>query len=314
LDDNRGYYRVSKVSSDELELDPVTTFAGSLGSDVIMAPSQTNLAYAIYPTVSTSVLSTDGAEGQNDLRPTRHADFVSGVWTYTNNAHPLHDKHSMRPFSYRIIRPSGMFDAELVDTVLMMRERMLSLIEMFRTATVGGKGGFYFDWQRDEHVLDIGDATDPASGLGVFPNRLITTLVGEMGVAPFANTSDCLSLLDRRFWVGDARLGNMGPDPANVFGMTTPPAGGFTDADGPYAAYTDTVLGGSDVRPSLLDHLGQILDVRDRLRAIRYTWLAYRAHRIIGTLARIEAFDAAFQGKMAERERALLLGASAERS
>jgi len=66
------------------------------------------------------------------------------------------------------------------------------------------------------------------------------------------------------------------------------------------------------VRPVLLDHLGEILDVRDRLRAIRYTWLTYRAHRFTGTLARIRAFEAELPVKLEERKRALLLEATAE--
>jgi len=307
LDDNRGFYRVGTVEAGELGIDPIHLFAGTLGGDVLMAAARTNLVYAIYPTVSSSVLSTDGAEGQNDLRPTRKAvggTFTSGV--------PVEDKHSMRPFSYRIIRPSSLFSTEVVDTVLMLRERMLSLIELFRSATKGTKGGFYWTWQNADHVEDLGDPADPDSGRGLFPNRLVTTIVGETSRSPFVNTNDCLSILDRRFWIHDTKLDLREPDPNNPFGMREATGGvPFDGVGGPYTAYTDVTVGGSEVRPVLTDHINLVLDVRDRLRDIRYTWLAYRTHRYIGTLARIAAFDAALPSRLEERERAMLLESTA---
>jgi hypothetical protein len=307
LDDNRGFYRVATVAAGELGIDPIHLFAGTLGGDVLMAPVRTALVYAIYPTVSTSVLSTDAAEGQNDLRPTRKAvggTFTSGV--------PVEDKHSMRPFSYRVIRPSSLFSSDIVDTVLMMRERMLSLIELFRSSTKGTKGGFYWTWQDADHVEDLGDPADPDSGLGLFPNRLVTTIVGETSRSPFVNTNDCLSILDRRFWIHDTKLDLREPDPNNPFGMREATGGvPFDGVGGPYTAYTDVTVGGSEVRPVLTDHLNLVLDVRDRLRDIRYTWLAYRTHRYIGTLARIAAFDAALPVRLEERERAMLLESTA---
>ncbi len=309
LDDNRGFYRVNVVEATNLTLDPVHLFAGTLGQDVIQGGNRTDIQYAIYPTVTTSVLNSGGdGEGQNDLRPTRKAvgtSFVTGV--------AVEDKHSMRPFSYRIIRPNSMFSDEAVETVLMMRERMLSLIEMFRAATSGEKGGFYWDWQDKEHILDLGDPGDPNSGLGLFPNRLVTTLVGETSLSPFVNTSDCLSLLDRRFWALDRKLDALEPDPANPFAMRAVTGGAtYPDQGGPYTAYLDAALGGSEVRPVLPDHLGLILDSRDRLRAIRYTWLAYRTHRFIGTLARMAIFDAELSAKLEQRKRTLLLDQTAE--
>ena len=302
LDDNRGFYRVTEVAAGDLTVDPVHLFAGTLGQDVLMAEAQTDIVYSIYPTVSTSVLATGGAEGQNDLRPTRRA--VGGTYT---SAVPVEDKHSMRPFSYRIIRPNSMFSTEIVDTVLTLRERMLSLIELFRGAMQGEKGGFYWDWQNEEHIEDLGTPIDPDSGLGLFPNRLLETLVGETDYSPFINTRDCLSMLDRRVWILDRKLDSLAPDPTNDFGMIEYPGViAYPGAGGPYTAYTDPTVGVA-VRPVLPDHLKLILDVRDRLRAIRYTWLAYRTHRYIGTLSRIGAFDVLLPQRLAERERMLLL-------
>ena len=305
LDDNRGFYRVAVVHDDHLELDPVHTFAGSLGSDVLMGPTRPNLVYAVYPTVNVSALSTDGAEGQNDLRPTRKA-----VGTTYTSLDPVEDAHSIRPFSYKVIRPTTMFSTKLVDTVLLMRERMLSLIEMLGTVTNGVRGGLYWDWQNEAHVEDLGTPTDPESGWGLFPNRLVVGLVGETSISPYCNNSTCLSLLDRRFWIHDTRLDSRAPDPNNPYGMVTPGATPFDQAGGPYTAYTDTSLGGSEVRPVLTDHLDLILDVRDRLRAIRYTWLTYRTHRFRGSLARIDQFTAELPVRLAEQQRLLLLEAA----
>lgn len=304
LDDNRGFYRVSVVHDDHLELDPVHTFAGSLGSDVLMGQTRSNLVYAVYPTVNDSVLSVDGAEGQNDLRPTRKA-----VGTTYTSIDPVEHAHSIRPFSYKVIRPTTMFSAKLIDTVLLMRERMLSLIEMLGTVTDGSRGGFYWDWQNEVHVEDLGTPTDPESGKGLFPNRLVVGLVGETAISPYCNNSTCLSLLDRRFWIHDARLDSRAPDPNNPYAMVVPVIA-FDQPGGPYTAYTDAPLGGSEVRPVLTDHLDLILNVRDRLRAIRYTWLTYRTHRFRGSLAQIDQFAAELPGRLADRQRTLLLEAT----
>ena len=315
LDDNRGFYRVTAVNDTFLEVNPTHQYgAGGIDPDVVLADTATNLSYAVLPTVGISQLAEptpNTGEGQNDLRPTRHA--VGG--TYTDIANPRNDKHSLRPFSYRIIRSTQMLSAEVTDTVLFMRERMLSLIEMLRSSMLGGRGGYYWNWQDEEHVENLGDPLDPESGLGLFPNRLLTTLIGEVATSPFLNTSDCLSLLDRRFWILDRRLDSLEPDPNNQFAMRE--ATGivaFDEVGGPYTAYTDTsVTSGAQVRPVLMDHLDQILDVRDRLRAIRFTWLTYRTHRFIGSLSRIRAFDQSLPQRLEDRRRSLLLEASANR-
>jgi len=308
LDDNRGFYRVKVVHQDHLELDPVHTYAGTLGADVVMGGTRTNLVYGVYPTVNLSLLSTDQAEGQNDLRPTLKA--LTG--SYTNKGTPLQDNHSIRPFSYRIIRPTTMLSNTVIDTVLMMRERILSLIEMLGSVSNGSRGGFYWDWQALVHVEDLGVVTNPESGVGLFPNRRIIGLTGEVSFSPYCNSSNCLGILDRRFWIHDVRLDSLAPDPNNKYALTTP-ALPFDQVGGPYTAYNDTVVGGSEVRPVLTDQIDLILDVRDRLRGIRYTWLTYRTHRYKGTLARIDRFVAELPGNLASRQRTLLLESSVDK-
>lgn len=310
LDDNRGFYRVTVVKDDHVEVSGVTEWSGENGSDVILAASRPALSYTIYPTIGVSLLSTDGTEGQQDLRPTLKA--VTGDFTlYPGPDGPVHNKHSISPVSYRIIRPTTLFSTEVVDTVLMVRERMLSLIELFRGPMSGERGGFYYDWQAETHAYDLGEKGDPDSGRGLFPNRLITSLVGELGTSPFLNTTDCLSLHDRRFWILDRRLDGLRPDGdfATQLALGGP---AFPTQDGPYTAYLDTASGGSEVRPVLPDHIDLILNVRDRLRDTRFVWLSYRTHRLIGTLSRIEQFDETLPARIEERERSLILEATAD--
>ena len=144
--------------------------------------------------------------------------------------------------------------------------------------------------------------------MGVFFNLTIQSLIGEVAVAPFLNTSDCLSLLDRRTWILDTRLDSLEPDPADPLRMRklVPPGPAYT-------AFNDTATGGGDVRPVLTDRITEVLDSSDRLRPLRYTWLSYRTHRTLGTLASILRFDRELPERMAEQQRLLMLLESAEK-
>lgn len=303
LDDNRGFYRVKRVVDDDpsgphLLVDEISTFAGAAATHVTFpaAPDITR-DYAIYPTITNSTLAPGNVEGQMDLRPTAHRDGT-GRYGLTD--------YSVRPFSYRIIRPSKLFSDTALDLILTMRERMLSWIELLRTPMSGRKSGSYFIFQRDEHILDIGSPADGDDGLGVYPNSLIESIVGRTGVVPFSNASDCLSILDRRFWILDQRLDQL-TAVNNVSSRLTGPG------DTAYTAYTDTVGGGAAVRPVLRDRIDGVLNRGDRFRDLRFAWLEYRAHRLLGTLASILRFDEDLPERQAEQKRLLLLRESSEK-
>lgn len=305
LDDNRGFYRVTAVEDDHLVVTGACSFAGDLDSDVLFPESVTDVAaagYAIYPTVSASVL-TGGREGQMDLRPTEKKVGDS----FATNA------YSLRPFSYRIIRPSTFFSEETVDLVLMMRERMLSWIEKIQTSASGDKAGSYFVFQRDEHAQDVGSPTDSQDGLGVLSNLVIEGIVGRTDISPFVNTSDCLSILDRRFWILDRSLDSMVPVNNVQSRKAVPGDPAYPTKNGPYTAYTATGVG-SSVRPVLPERIEMVLDTKDRFRPIRYVWLAYRTHRVLGTLAAIQRYEAELPGRLDEQKRHLLLLESTENS
>lgn len=253
LDDNRGFYRVETVAGTDLSVDGSSRFGGSdpTGSDDVVLGGP-GAEYAVLPTVGASVL-TGGAEGQQTLRLT--APPVA--FSYGDRV-GLDLVKSIEPFPYKIIRPSAIFSEDALELVLFNRERVLSLIEEVRGVYQNGKGGDYYVFQRDDHIEDVGSPTNPTAGAGLISNLLITSLEGLVGVTPYANVSDCLSVLGRRFWVLDTRL----------------------DAGG----YTDFLDDGFDQRPVLPDLIEDVLDLDDRFRDLRYSWIRFRADRVNGSI------------------------------
>jgi len=300
-DDNRGFYRVLRVNDSAspayIEVNPVNTYAGTEAFPVVFAPGNDQRAYAVYPTVSDSPLSTSGHESQMDLRPTSFRDDV----TKTFNGRPGEYRfHSIRPFSYRVIRPSRIFTDETIDLVLMHRERILSLIEMTRRMLAGYKAGTYFIFQRDKHCNELGDPRDPDIGLGVISNAYLMAVIGRTDVVPFANNEYCLSLLDRRFWIYDRRLDSLTTDPTNPFNMKI-----LGPGEAAYTAYTVSP-DGIDVNPVLPERIEEVLQTRDRFRELRYVWLAYRTHKTLGTMAAIRRYDAEIVKRMVDQLRTLM--------
>lgn len=209
-----------------------------------------------------------------DLRPTHFADG-SNSYAGTNR--------SVAPFSYRVIRPVRTVSSDTVDLVLFIRERMLSWIEELNDGAFdASKQGSYFVFQRDEHIADVGSPTDPIDGLGVPSNLYIESLSGITGVAPFANTSDCLSVLDRRYWCLDTRL-----DSETPVALPGEPYASFTADNSSGGTYT--VGSGRPVEP---DRIDGVLDRTDRLRQLRMSWVRYRADRVRGTLPSMERLSA----------------------
>ena len=272
LDDNRGFYRVTAVTPTMLTVTGATDFSGPAGSDVVYGAS--GQEYAVLPTIHASAAGTGGMEGQMDLRVTHYAD---GSNSYAGTA------FSIAPFSYRILRPVRSVSSDTVDLVLFIRERMLSWIEELTDGAFdASKQGSYFVFQRDEHIADVGSPTDPTAGLGVPSNVYVSSLSGLTGVAPFANTSDCLSVLDRRYWCLDTRLDTEAP--AALPGEPYASLASDNSSGGTY-----TVGSGRPVEP---DRIDGVLDRTDRLRQLRMSWVRYRADRIRGTLPSMERLSA----------------------
>jgi hypothetical protein len=310
LDDNRGFYRVKAVvdtaNPPYLSVTPINTYAGDEANPVVFADDP--YAYAVYPTVTDSDLKKapypvgNGKEAQMALRPTLKRDVVTKSFSDRTDGFI---GHSIRPFSYHIIRPTKMMSDEAIDLVLMMRERMLSLIELLRAATLGLKYGSYFVFQRDEHIKEVGSPTDPDIGLGMPSNLFLEAVGGRMDVVPYANNSGCLSIMDRRAWVHDTRLDSLTSDGHG--GMKTKGLG-----DVAYTAYTTTA--GSKVLPVLPERIDEVLDTRDKLRLLRYVWLSYRTHKILGTLASIRRFDETFPQRLSDQKKSIQAVMAAEKA
>ena len=298
VDDNRGWYRITGVPTgpaDPVVVSGVTSFTGSNGSDVVFGAA--GQEFAVYPTIHASGLP-GLVEGQMDLRSTAPA----GSYTPDPNSYQG-GFTSVEPFSYRIIRPSRVFSEETVDLVLHHRERVLSWMEEIRVVLEGLKQGSYFIFQRDEHVSDIGNPTNPDDGLGVISNALIDGLSGLTQYAPFASVSDCLSVLDRRFWCLDYRLDSLHPP--------------YQPAADPYASFaTDNSTGSvytvGSGRPVLPDLVDGVLDRTDRFRNLRFAWIKYRTDRVSGTLPSIDRFDEEYAERKTEEEDLLRLRESVE--
>jgi hypothetical protein len=112
-------------------------------------------------------------------------------------------------------------------------------------------------------------------------------------------------MLDRRFWIFDIRLDRLTSDGPFKMKLAAP-------GDTPYTAYTDTLTGGGKVRPMEPERIEEALNSRDRFRPIRYTWLSYRTHKTLGTLAAINRYDLELPERLLEQQRLLLLRFSAE--
>ncbi len=258
LDDNRGFYRVitdPSTTSPNLEVSGASRFSGSdpgASDDVIFGDASSSSEYAVIPTVNASLL-TGGKEGQATLRLT-----AGPVGTTYGNRVGLDQHKSIHPFGYTIIRPNPIFSRDALDLVLFTRERMLSFMEKVQGVYQSGKGGDYYIFQEDDHIEDVGSPTDPTDGSGVVSNLVISSLRGLVSETPYANVSDCLSVLGRRFWDLDTRLDGTG--------------------------HTDFIVDGLDQRPVLPDLVEGVLDLEDRFRDLRFSWIRFRADRVEGSI------------------------------
>jgi hypothetical protein len=204
-----------------------------------------------------------------DLRPTAFAGTEGSISnSFKGNL------FSVAPFAYKIIRPSKLFSSEAIDLILMHRERILSWVEEFGVFFRGDKFGSYFVFQRDQHISDLGNPLIPDEGKGVVSNALIQGAGGLVDISPYANTTDCLSVLGRRFWTNDFRLdGEFPPFQAGVPSYATLES----NINNPTAPV-------GDGRPVLPDLIDEVLDNNDQFRELRYSWLDFRVNRETGTV------------------------------
>ena len=266
LDDNRGFYRVTALDNAQLEVSGACRFGGGSedGSDNEVF-GDAGSEYALLPTITASDL-TGGGEGQQALRPT-----AAPVGTSFNARSGADGYSSIEPFGYKVIRTSPLFSQDATELILFLRERTLSWIEEIKGVYEAGRGGDYYVFQRDDHIKDLPSPTDPLVGAGILSNTILVSLEGLVDEQPFANTSDCLSVLDRRFFILDYRLDSLP-----------------TDATGTGPFYTEFVTDDASQRPVLPDLVEEVLNLEDRFRDQRYSWIAFRADRTNGSIQEAE--------------------------
>jgi hypothetical protein len=257
LDDNRGFYRITGVTQTAIRTSEVSVVSGAVASPVTVSGD-----YALLPTVSgsASAWAVNGAEAQQVLRPTAFA----GMEGSPPNSF-LGNLYSIAPFSYKVVRPKEGVDPALVEWVLFLRERALSLLDkvqgLQRRNTLG-------TWRSFQELEQIANPLD----LGVWSNDALDEILGLWSTAPFSNWKDALSALDRRVAALDLRLDT-----------ETPP--------GEITPYTDFSSG--DQRPTVSDQIEALLG--QGLRARRVAWLRYRANLATGLLAQIRFLEARIQ-------------------
>jgi len=269
LDDNRGFYQITAVDEDAGGDAPGTLMVSGesrFTDGEIFGDGSQDAGYVVMPTINGSGLTEPvtpdgGVENQQDLRPTA-APVGDSFYDRPTAAWGDAGFKSIEPFGYKIIRPNSIFSQDTVELVLFIRERMLSWID--EISVLYPKSGDYWVFQRDDHIEDVGSATDTSAGLGIMSNLVVDSLKGLTDVTPFANMSDCLSVLDRRFWCLDYRLDAL-PTSASP-------------------TYTQFTTGGFSQRPVEPDLIDAVLNTDDLFRDQRYGWITFRSNATDGSI------------------------------
>lgn len=228
-DDNRGVYKITEVQADNLELEQVVPPEG-------LAPS----GYNLLPSVN-------GADGIG-LRATKPK---------VNDTHddPTNSDFSVEPFSYRIVKRNTEIEEEFANSVLFMRERTLSWVEAINSYR-DLKSFTWSEYVEKNLVQFIGE-----NDKTYLTNAELLGIEGNTDQKPqdvsFVTTSNCLSVLDRRFLIEDPRLN--------------------------FEGYSEV----GDGLPSVLENGISFMEGREK----RYSWLNVRVNKLNGTLPKISRVD-----------------------
>lgn len=117
-------------------------------------------------------------------------------------------------------------------------------------------------------------------------NLVADSLRGLTDTTPFANMSDCLSVLDRRFWILDLTLDFQ-------------PTGGA-------ATYTQFSTGDYAQRPVEPDLIDGVLNTDDLFRSQRYGWITFRANRTDGSIRKATRETRTLASRLQKQREALM--------
>jgi hypothetical protein len=200
LDDNRGVYKVIEITNTTLTVEPVVSTVGiNPSSQLFILPPQD--------------IAGDEAEATK-LRLT--APAINGSF----NDPGRDDTKSIEPFTYKVLRVKSGVEKELAEDILFLRERLLSFVEKMKAVTRLKKSSWdKYEQEEQYQYAGVNDFTHPT-------NETLVNIVGRTkslypGDLAIGNTSECLSLLERRFMLEDRKLIEEDYIDSNIVGMYT---------------------------------------------------------------------------------------------
>ncbi len=200
LDDNRGVYKVIEITNTTLTVEPVVSTVGiNPSSQLFILPPQD--------------IAGDEAEATK-LRLT--APAINGSF----NDPGRDDTKSIEPFTYKVLRVKSGVEKELAEDILFLRERLLSFVEKMKAVTRLKKSSWdKYEQEEQYQYAGVNDFTHPT-------NETLVNIVGRTkSLYPsdlaIGNTSECLSLLERRFMLEDRKLIEEDYIDSNIVGMYT---------------------------------------------------------------------------------------------
>jgi hypothetical protein len=200
LDDNRGVYKIVEITNTTLTVEPVVGTVGiNPSSQLYILPPQD--------------MSGDVAEATK-LRLT--APAIGGSFN-----DPSRDAtKSIEPFTYKVLRVKSGVEIDLAEDILFIRERLLSFVEKMGSVT-RLRQSTWDKYESEDMYQYAGenDFTHPT-------NETLINIVGRTKVlypsdVSIGNTSECLSLLERRYMLEDRKLIEEDYIDSNLVGVYT---------------------------------------------------------------------------------------------
>jgi hypothetical protein len=200
LDDNRGVYKVVEITNTTLTVEPVVGTVGiNPSSQLFILPPQD--------------IAGDEAEATK-LRLT--APAINGSF----NDPSRDDTKSIEPFTYKVLRVKSGVAIDLAEDILFLRERLLSFVEKMKAVTRLKKSSWdKYELEEQYQYAGVNDFTHPT-------NETLVNIVGRTkslypSDVSIGNTSECLSLLERRYMLEDRKLIEEDYIDSNILGMYT---------------------------------------------------------------------------------------------
>ena len=200
LDDNRGVYKVVEITNTTLTVEPVV---GTVG---------------INPSTKLFILPPQDITG--DLAEATKLRLTAPAISGSFNDPGRDFTKSIEPFTYKVLRVKSGVEIDLAEDILFLRERLLSFVEKMKTVTRLKQSTWdIYEAEEQYQYAGVNDFTHPT-------NETLVNIVGRTkvlypGDLEIGNTSECLSLLERRFMLEDRKLIEEYSIDSDIVGMYT---------------------------------------------------------------------------------------------